>query len=111
MKTLHEFIGGDRYLFDFHYCNGEQGYAQIDTKEDASYWGNWANPKNLKVAHFVEGEFTVHLCESPEEFVQHLRDFADSCDRLGYGPMKIDPLCKDDIENGFRALGLADLLH
>lgn len=111
MKVTHEHIDGDRYIFDWRFCNRERGFAQIDTKEDASYYGNWANPIDLKSVHYVEGDLTVYECETRQEFVQHLRDFFDSLDRMGYGPVRIDPLMDTKIIEGFKDLGLGDLLH
>lgn len=110
MKVTVEHVGGSRLQHDFR-LEAAHGWAQVDTKEDAPWYGNWANPIAMKVVHFVEGDLSVYEHEAPEMFVQHLRAFADSCDRLGYGPMKIDPMCRDDIINSFRALGLADLLY
>ena len=35
MKTQTSFANTDRYVFDFKYCKSSDGYAQLDTKEDA----------------------------------------------------------------------------
>lgn len=110
MKTTVEHVSGNRYQFD-SLLQAKNGWAQIDTKEDAPWYGNWSNPVAMKVVHFVEGDLSAYEFETPEEFVQHLRGFADACDRLGYGPMKIDHMCQEGIINAFRELGLADLLH
>ena len=34
----------DRYKYDFDVCHFGKGWAQIDTSEDAYYYGQWANP-------------------------------------------------------------------
>ena len=44
MKTEKNFIEADRYLFDFYHCSTKKGYAQLDTSQDASYYGTWTNP-------------------------------------------------------------------
>ena len=50
MKTEKTFCNSDRYIFDWNYCNFKKGFAQIDTTEDASYFGNWVNFKNLELS-------------------------------------------------------------
>ena len=44
MKITREFCPGDRYVYDFGLCTYEKGWAQVDTAQDASYFGTWANP-------------------------------------------------------------------
>ena len=42
------FEPSDRYQFDSGECSAANGYAQIDTGQDAWYFGQWANPHDLK---------------------------------------------------------------
>ena len=111
MKVTHKHIDGNRYTYDWGQCSRQAGFAQIDTKEDASYYGNWANPIDLKTVHYVEGDVSEYEFETREEFVQHIRDLIDGMDRLGYGPVRIDGMCDPRIIEGFKDLGLGDLLH
>ena len=39
MKITREFCPGDRYTYDFGHCSYENGWAQVDTAQDASYFG------------------------------------------------------------------------
>ena len=41
MKIAREFCPGDRYTYDFGLCSFEKGWAQVDTAQDASYFGTW----------------------------------------------------------------------
>ena len=47
MKITREFCPGDRYVYDFGLCRYEKGWAQIDTAQDASFFGTWADPTRL----------------------------------------------------------------
>tara|TARA_B100000214_G_scaffold19590_1_gene13137 strand:+ start:737 stop:1078 length:342 start_codon:yes stop_codon:yes gene_type:complete len=101
---------GDRYRFDFDLCRPSQGYSQVDTKQDASYYGHWANPFDFKLVGFVEGDVTVSIAPNKEEFVDLMRStakwYADNDDKLN-----IDPMLDDKQEQAWKDLGLADLLH
>ena len=50
MNTQKTFCNSDRYTFDYDICSYKKGFAQIDTTEDASYFGNWVNFKAKKSA-------------------------------------------------------------
>ncbi len=39
MKITREFAPADRYTYDFGLCSYENGWAQVDTAQDASYFG------------------------------------------------------------------------
>jgi len=112
MKTETDFLMmADRYLFDFKRCTPDKGFAQVDTGQDAWYFGTWANPTTLTVVCYCEGDVTVKTAETPEEFAAELRSIKEWNERQGHGFKGIDPLCRDEIEKAFRALGLGDLLH
>jgi len=99
-------IDGNRYRLDFGPCHFNQGYAQVDTTEDAWYYGTWANPTTLTIVVYAEGDLIIHECESEDEFFSWLTDFAkNECFR------GIDPMCQPDIEERFKAIGLGSLLH
>jgi hypothetical protein len=111
MKTTrtHE-SNGNRYGFDFGPCSSKNGWAQIDTSQDAWYFGSWANPARLMVFDYTEGDCTLQQCESSEEFCELIHKIrAWNLDR-GY-TFAIDPMCNNDIEQQFRALGLGDVLY
>ena len=97
MKTTRDFRPlSDRYRFDCGPCSYANGFAQIDTRQDASCYGAWCSPAKRTIVNFCEGDVTTTVCETDEG---------------GYGPMKIDALSHDALREAFERLGLADLLH
>jgi len=112
MKIKRSFNGmTDRYAFDFGPCTYANGLAQIDTKQDASYFGTWCNPDSLKIVNYCEGDITVKTADNAEEFAAEIRDLAAWNDKHGWGPMKIDKGLGDEMAAKFEAIGLEDLLH
>ena len=106
-KTRHSMQGGDRYAFDFELCTSRKGWAQVDTTSDASYHGVWANPGDLKLCSYCEGDVTVTECEAAEEFVGELRRVVEF---YADGFKGIDPGLGSELPAKFRALGVGDLL-
>ena len=49
MKTTRAFAPADRCVYDFGPCSTANDWAQIDTAQDASYFGTWANPTKLMI--------------------------------------------------------------
>lgn len=103
----------DRYQFDFSLCTYAKGWAQVDTRQDASYYGTWANPKRRQIVNYAEGDVTIQTADTDEEFAEAVRELARWNDEHGWGPMRIDCLLRSHsgIAARFRSLGLADLLH
>lgn len=95
-----------RYHYDFGECLYSQNWAQVDTREDAPWFGIWANPVTLEVVSYCEGDETRLRCESVVEFVATLRDIASRETFRG-----IDTMCSDVMESAFDAMGLSDLFH
>tara|TARA_B100001094_G_scaffold9325_1_gene8323 strand:- start:418 stop:747 length:330 start_codon:yes stop_codon:yes gene_type:complete len=97
---------GDRYYFDFNL----KGYSQVDTKQDASYYGHWASPFDFKLVGYVEGDVTISTAPNKKEFVELMRStakwYSDNDDKLN-----IDCMLKEDQKQAWKELGLADLLH
>jgi len=68
MKTLRYFSNNsDRYIFDFNFCSMRKGWCQIDTKNDASYFGNWVHPGKLEIITFAEGDVTNIILDNIKE--------------------------------------------
>ena len=112
MRTAEEFYpDAERYLFDFKLCTLKKGYAQLDTKQDAWYYGAWANPEKLIVVSYAEGDCTIKYAENEEEFIEEIRSWAKWTDENGWGPARIDPLCDEGLIKRFKSLGLGNLLH
>lgn len=111
MKVTREFCPADRYRYDFGPCSPAHGWAQVDSQQDAPYYGMWANPTAFKVFCYCEGDTTLIECDGPEEFNSYIRETIKWIDEAGYGPGKIDGMCRPDIIAAFHSVGLADLLH
>lgn len=111
MKVERSFQEADRYLFDFKLCTYAKGWAQLDTAQDAWYFGNWVNPTERKLVSYAEGDMAITTCETDEEFATAVRE---ACEwhrqrdgRLG----RIDPGLDPAMKATFEALGLGDCLH
>lgn len=111
METIREFAPADRYLYDFGACSVANGWAQFDTRQDASYFGNWVNPVKREWFTYAEGDTTLIRCADDAEFTTYCREtFAWYADRDGQRP-GIDPGFGKTLRTEFERLGLADLLH
>ena len=103
----------DRYEFDFGECSCSNGFAQFDTRQDASYFGTWVNPTTRQVVSYTEGDVAHRTAETDAEFVEYVRELADWNKEAGYW-LGIDPGIGekgDRLRAAFDGLGLADLLH
>lgn len=78
----------DRYQFDFGECSYAQGFCQIDTTQDASYYGNWINLTSRKAVVYAEGDISRIIFDGDKEMVDWLNRFKDHTD-LGF--KHIDP--------------------
>jgi len=112
MKVTRGFlVGVERYFFDWGECSSRNGWAQVDTDQDFCHYGNWANPKELKVFQYCEGDTTLWECETPQEFIRVILDMATFEVISGRKPLKIDGMCNEQIIAEFKALGLGNFLH
>jgi len=107
-KRWHE--DTDRYAFDFKRCHFHEGWAQIDTPQDAWYFGQWANPLQLRIMTYAEGDCTLCTASNPQEFVDELRRMKAWHDENELR-FAIDGMCDERIIKAFKELGLGDLLH
>jgi len=90
VKITREFNPADRYTYDFGLCSYENDWAQVDTAQDASYFGTWANPTRLMIFSYCVGDMTLKEAASPEEVTAEQRDIEDWNRAHGYGPARID---------------------
>ena len=111
MQTIRDFVPADRYIFDRGPCSYANGFAQIDTGQDASYFGTWCSPERRTMVNYCEGDLTTIICDSDEEFVTLLRENAEWTEANGHGPFRIDPGLDPSMKEVFDCLGLSDLLH
>ena len=100
----------ERYSFDYDECSRKFGYAQIDTRQDASYFGTWANPFTLTIVCYAEGDISRTIAATDSEFTKEIRELAKWNEASGWG-MHIDGMCDPEIIAIFELLGLHDLLH
>lgn len=101
---------GDRYSFDFKKCVPSDGWAQLDTKQDASYYGNWVNPLKLELLSYCEGDITHTQCETETEFVRTLTATIQWHAERAFNP-KIDGMCNTTIIEAFERLGFKECMH
>lgn len=100
----------NRYEFDFKLCHFNNGWAQLDTTEDAPYYGNWVHPNKLMLVSYAEGDMTVTTCDDDSEFVALLRTTIEGFRKRGTY-LGIDPMCSESIEATFVKLGFQADFH
>jgi hypothetical protein len=111
METQREFAPADRYRYDFKYCTVKNGFAQIDTSQDASYFGTWASPERLVIFNYCEGDCTTQTAVTPEEFTEAIRELKTWNEEYGHEFLGIDCGLSTTLEKQFQDIGLGDLLH
>lgn len=105
-----KFAPADRYLYDFKVCTYANGWAQIDTRQDASYYGTWTNPERREIFSYCEGDTTLTKCETDAEYVQELQNLVEWSQGAGHW-LGIDPGFAPEMRAQFTRLGLDSLLH
>lgn len=107
--TLHRGfeMHSDRYKYDFKLMTYANGWVQIDTKQDASYYGTWTNPERREIFNYCEGDTCLTRCGTDEEYTQAIRENAEWNKGAGYW-IGIDACA---MRPRFEQLGLAELLH
>lgn len=66
----------NRYAFDFDKCHHKKGFAQIDTKQGAPWYGTSCSPQQRLIVNYCEGDITETRSETHEEFINEIRKFA-----------------------------------
>ena len=99
----------DRYAFDRCFSVGN-GYAQIDTTQDAAYFGTWASPSERKIVTYAEGDITYQTAETDEEFAEAIRALWQWNRERGF-LFGIDTGGSAELAEQFRAVGLGELLQ
>jgi hypothetical protein len=111
MKTIHteNIADGNRYIYDFDLSSTK--WAQVDTPEDASYYGIWVNPFLMRVLTFVEGDTTILQADSEADLTAYLRRLEEFYKEGDRKLPKIDPGFNDSLRAEFVRLGLEDMMH
>jgi hypothetical protein len=110
ITTTTDHTPGDRYRYDL---NLPGDFAQLDTSEDASHYGNWASAQRRILFSYCEGDCTTTVCETIEEFKAEIDKFLAFCKRIGYEFLGIDPGFShtEEILQPWRDCGLSHLIH
>ena len=111
IRTEDFLMNADRYYFDFGECSHHIGFAQVDTAQDAPYFGIWTNPTTLTTVQYIEGDVYREIAESVDEYVGHIRKMKADYEKMGSPIRGIDPMLNDEIADRFKEIGLGDLLH
>jgi hypothetical protein len=106
ITTDRGFVMADRYRYDWDKCTAKDGWAQLDTDQDASYYGNWVNPITLQLFSYTEGDTCRITCETKEEFKKEVFKALLWHHDNGYHP-QIDTMCNKAIYNAFKEMGFA----
>jgi hypothetical protein len=71
---------------------GGRDWYQIDSPQDAPYYGQWTNPVTLQQLEYAEGDITLLQCETVEQYKaemqrrqQFILQMAGDRDPSGYG--------------------------
>ena len=75
VKVVQTFVGlrvENRYAFDFGACSASKGWAQVDTTQDASYFGGWAHLEKRQIVTYAEGDLTIQTCATAEAFAREM---------------------------------------
>ena len=112
MKTQDLFYpDATRSNLDSGICSSKRGFAQLDTKQDTSYFGMWANPVTLQIVTFAEGDLKIQTAETDTEFINEIHKIKRFYNKYS-GFLGIDPGWNPEpLTSTFRQLGLGNLLH
>lgn len=112
----------ERYAFDFDRCTYANGWAQVDTYQDASYFGIWTNPDLREIVTYCEGDVTREICDDDGDY----RAALVACLTFYKGPWRawragevqtrhatamVDCFTVPAMRDRFVSLGLASYLH
>ncbi len=106
-----EHAPADRYLYDFGACHFKKGWAQLDSEQDACYYGNWVNPLTLELFSYCEGDTTHTKCSDEADFIATVRETMAWHRDRGDTKAAIDGMCSEPIIEAFTCMGLAEFLH
>jgi hypothetical protein len=110
IEIKRDFAPADRYLYDFRLLTYAKGWAQVDTKQDASYYGTWTNPDERKIFCYCEGDLTLTTCSTDEEYKQAVTELVNWNKNSGYW-IGIDAGLAPEFKDKFVKLGMREFLH
>ncbi|EIM65487.1 hypothetical protein [Desulfobacter postgatei] len=68
---------GERYSMDFSHCGNRSDWYQFDSRQDAWYFGQWVNPVTRQILSYVEGDITLVICETADQYRKELESMTD----------------------------------
>ena len=98
----------DRYAFDFALMPTRQ-WAQVDTTDDASYYGIWTCPAQRRIISFTEGDITDTRCASNAAYLAELEKHYQF--HLRQSSWKGIDAPYPEVENALRAVGAGHMLY
>lgn len=110
MTKVKTFAPSSRYRYDFGACSSKLGWAQIDTRQDASYFGQWINPALRQIFSYCEGDCCLTTCANDAELVaelEHIRAFHDENDKF----LGLDPGFNEELKAAIISAGLGSFFH
>ncbi len=111
MEIIREFAPADRYRYDFEVCTISKGWAQVDTSQDASYFGTWINPTKREVFCYCEGDTILTRYESDAEMAIDILHMKEWNEKQGHRFMGIDPGMNESLKQALIDAGLGGYLH
>ena len=118
MTTItRDFCPADRYLYDFKVLTTAKGWAQLDSRQDASYFGQWISPTRREIFCYCEGDLILTHCETDADLLQEMVKIAEWNTAQGYRPfasgkaVAIDPGSNEELEQALTQAGLGEYLH
>lgn len=103
----------DRYKYDLKFREADNWF-QVDTWQDASYFGVWTNPIELKIATYCEGDTSLEVCDDDADYRDALTrclEFYDSERQRAKVDCIYASRSRPEIAERLRALGFADRIH
>lgn len=107
VTTKEYFAPADRYAYDFGHC---RDWAQLDTDQDAPYYGTWACPDVLALVCYCEGDVTIEVADNEQSFVEMIISWFNWAVEAGYKPA-VDPGFDSAKIDRWTELGLEYMIH
>ncbi len=108
-------FGADRYHYDFGECSAANGWAQLDSGQDASYFGTWINPVKRQILSYTEGDVCLVTVDTDTELVEEVQAIHDWNEKQGHRLANriigIDPGSNWDLKLSLQLAGLEKFLH
>jgi hypothetical protein len=111
ITTQRDFSPADRYLYDFGVCSTSRGWAQIDTSQDAWYFGQWINPDRRQIFCYCEGDEILTTCDTDMELCNEIERIRSWNVESGHRFKGIDPGFNEALKSTLIAIGLEQYLH